>query len=294
MTREVTEAHYLHERRGLEAILRPPVADPTAIAWIPKRAELIVGTKAGEIHSVDPVLGTRLLASDIGEPAALSVHNDRERLVCVSRGGSWCIRSIRGEVIGTGSHSLMTNIDAFWYGDYAVVVGDEMENRLLMAIKDGEIKSRAKLPKGVAALLSPDGKLLLSRSTPRGLQVIPFGRGSSFPKADTTGHRLRVSNPYIMGMTATGVAIWSHEGGQPQSMRMPEVTAAAISSDGRMMGMGTRTGAVALAVLDSPNKRARPDLVKAFEGPVIAAEFSTRGRWLATAAERVQIWSWED
>lgn len=294
MTREVTEAHYLHERHGLEAILRPPVADPTALAWIPKRTELLVGTKAEEVHSVDPVLGTRLVASGVGEPAAICVHSDRERMIIVSRNGTWHMRTVKNESIGTGNHGLMANIDAFWYGEYAVVVGDEVDHRLLLAIKDGEVKKRAKLPKGVSASLSPTGKLLLARSTPMGLQVIPFGKGSSFSKSDLTGHRLRVSNEYVMGMTKTGVAIWTHEGGQPQSMRMPEVTAAAMSVDGRMMGMGTRTGAVALAVLDSANKRARPDLVKAFEGPVIAAEFATRGRWLATAAERVQLWSWED
>ena len=134
---------------------------------------------------------------------------------------------------------------------------------------------------------------MLARSTPRGLQVIPFGKGSSFPKAETTGHRLRVSGNRVMGMTKTGVAIWDHEGGQPQSMRMPEVTAAAMSADGSLMGMGTRTGAVALAEMNSPDKRARPDLVKAFEGAVTSAAFSSRGRWLATAAERVQLWSWE-
>ncbi|MCO4745797.1 MAG: hypothetical protein KC912_13470 [Proteobacteria bacterium] len=294
MTREVTEAHYLHERQGLEAILRPPVPDPTALAWIPKRTELLVGTKAGEVHSVDPVLGTRLVASDIGEPAAICVHSDRTRVIIVSRNGTWHVRTVRDDGIGTGSHGLMTNIDAFWYGEYAIVIGDAIDHRLLLAIKDGAVKSRAKLPMGVAAFLNPSGKLMLSRSTPAGLQVIPFGKGSKFPKSDTTGHRLRVSGNYVMGMTTTGVAIWTHLGGQPQSMRMPEVTAAAISPDGRMMGMGTRTGAVALAVLDSPNKRARPDLVKAFEGAVIAAEFATRGRWLATAAERVQLWSWED
>lgn len=296
MTKEVTEAHYLHERHGLEAILRPPVAQPTALAWIPKRPELLVGTKAGEVHSVDPVLGTRLIYTDVGEPAAMQVHSDRERIIVVSRDGNWYQRTLRGVEIGTGHHGMMTNIDCFWFGDFAVITGDQVDNRLLLAIKDGVVKTRAKLPKGVSAFLHPEGRPLLARSAPMGLQVIPFGRGSSFPKTEggITGHRLRVSGHYVMGMTKTGVAIWTHEGGQPASMRMPEVTAAAVSADGRFMGLGTRTGAVALAVLDSPNKRARPDLVKAFEGAVTAAEFSTRGRWLATAAERVQLWSWED
>ena len=41
-------------------------------------------------------------------------------------------------------------------------------------------------------------------------------------------------------------------------------------------------------------KAGRPDLIKAFEQPVTSVAFSTRGRWLATAAEGVQIWTWED
>ena len=61
VSREVTEAHYLHERSGLEAVLRPPVKHPTALKWVPKREELIVATREGEIVTVDPVLGTRVI-----------------------------------------------------------------------------------------------------------------------------------------------------------------------------------------------------------------------------------------
>jgi hypothetical protein len=41
MSREVTEAHYLHERSGLEPVLRPPVKNPTALlVGAPKKEEL--------------------------------------------------------------------------------------------------------------------------------------------------------------------------------------------------------------------------------------------------------------
>ena len=110
MTREVTEAHYLHERSGLEAVLRPPVDDPTALAWIPRREELLVGTRAGEVHSVDPVLGTRIVASGIGEPASISVHPDRQRILMVCRNGNWIIQSMRSGLIASGDHQMMANM----------------------------------------------------------------------------------------------------------------------------------------------------------------------------------------
>ena len=41
-------------------------------------------------------------------------------------------------------------------------------------------------------------------------------------------------------------------------------------------------------------KRIKPDLVRAFESPVTSIAFSQRGRWLATGAEGLRIWTWED
>ena len=67
MSREVTEAHFLHERSGLEPVLRPPVKYPTALAWVPKRETLVVATRAGELLGVDPVLGTKVITEGIGE-----------------------------------------------------------------------------------------------------------------------------------------------------------------------------------------------------------------------------------
>ena len=70
MSRDGTDAHYLHERHGLEAVLRPPVSYPTALQWVPKREQLVVCTRDGQLTSVDPILGTRIVAEGIGEAAA--------------------------------------------------------------------------------------------------------------------------------------------------------------------------------------------------------------------------------
>lgn len=139
-----------------------------------------------------------------------------------------------------------------------------------------------------------EGTLKLGRSTAMGLQVISYGGGQKFKKAEQTAHVLQRSREHILGMTGNGIAVWTTVGGAPTSMRMPELTAAAINKDGSLLGMGTRAGAVALARLDQVAQRVHPDLVKAFDSPVTTVAFSDRGRWLATGGDRLQIWTWED
>lgn len=294
MSREVTEAHYLHERSGLEPVLRPPVHHPTALAWVPGREELIVGTRDGSVQSVDPVLGTRMIAEGIGEVGLVCVHPDRKRYLVVTREGRWQVGTLRGEVLARGRHSYMGTVDAFFANDYVVMVGDEPDGRFLTILHKETVKGRARLPTRVTAVLSPSNKLLLARSTPAGLMVISFGKGCRFPKSDSTVHRLRPSNGQILGFTGTGICVWGQEGGVPRSMRLPDLTAGAISANAKYLGLGTRSGAVALARMDQLAKRVRPDLVRAFDGSVTCLAFSDRGRWLATGAEGLRIWSWED
>ena len=90
------------------------------------------------------------------------------------------------------------------------------------------------------------------------------------------------------------ICLWGHKGGQPRSMRLPDLTAGDLSKDAEYLGLGTRNGAVALARIASLEKRIKPDLVRAFESPVTSIAFSQRGRWLATGAEGLRIWTWED
>ena len=128
MTREVTEAHYLHERKGLEPVLRPPVDQPTVLAWIPGREELLVGTRDGDLVHVDPVLGTRTLCEDSGEIAALRVSPDRQRYLAITRQGTWRVATLRGEVEASGEHEFLTGMTGFFAGDYIVVTGNTPES----------------------------------------------------------------------------------------------------------------------------------------------------------------------
>lgn len=299
MSREVTEAHFLHERSGLEAVLRPPVRHPTALCWVPRREELLAATREGELVSVDPVLGTRVVADGIGETAVLDVHKDREHYLTMSRDGRWRVGTVKGEVVYEGKHGFMGNMQGFFASSYVVMLGDTGQGggsgrQMVIYTQQGERKGRVALPEKVVSAVNPESKLLLCRSTPAGLKVIPFPKGR-FPKdLPSTVHRLRVSGEWILGFTITGIVMWSQEGGQPQSMRLPDLTAGDISADGTYLGLGTRNGAVALARMDRIDRRIRPDLVRAFNGPVTSVAFSSRGRWLATGAEGLRIWSWED
>ncbi|MEZ4316845.1 MAG: hypothetical protein R3F61_05065 [Myxococcota bacterium] len=299
MSREVTEAHYLHERSGLEAVLRPPVKHPTALAWVPKREELVVTTREGEIISVDPVLGTRVIADGIGESAVLSLHDDRKRFLVMSRQGTWRVGTLKGEIEITGKHDFLGAMSGFFASDYVVMTGDMGDGKRVLQIYKGEKRvANIRLPPRVSATLSDTSDLLLCRSTDAGLEVLALNdmrKGKSFQKGlEATIHRLRPSGPHILGFTTTGICLWGQAGGQPRSMRLPDLTAGDISENGNYLGLGTRNGAVALARIDNLEKRIRPDLVRAFNSPVTSVAFSQRGRWLATGAEGLRIWSWED
>jgi hypothetical protein len=293
--REGAEAHFLHERSGLEPVLRPPVKHPTALCWLPGKPELVAASRQGVLHHIDPVLGTRTVATGIGEVAAVSVHPTTGDYLIISRGGLWRVVSTDGHTLYTGSHEFLSGISCLWVGNNAAMVGDGVSSRSLVIAQDGKVKSRVRLPKRVAVAASSDGKqLLMARSMPSGLVVVPFGRNAKFPKGEATIHRLQHSNGMFLGFTSTGIAVWSDAKRPPQSMRLPDLTAGAISADGSLIGLGTRGGAVALARIDTLAKRINPDLVRSFQGAVTCIAFADSGRWLATGAEGLRIWSWED
>lgn len=295
MSREVTEAHYLHERSGLEPVLRPPVQQPIALAWVKGREELIVATRDGELINVDPVLGTRVIMSELGEVATLALNDDRKHFVTVGRNGFLTYGTLRGEVVFREKHDFLAQIQVVFAGKFICVVGDEADGRVLRVFDEaGNQKVRARLPERCAVTNTANGGLMLCRSIPAGLLFVPFGKDAKFPKDESTIHKLRPTRSYVLGFTNTGIAVWDKEGGQPRSMRMPDLTAGDASGDGVYLGLGTRNGAVALARVDSLEKRVHPDLVRAFNAPVTSVAFSDRGRWLATGAEGLRLWSWED
>lgn len=292
--RDVTEAHFLHQRSGLEPVFRPPVPQPTALAWIPGREELVACAKDGTVHVIDPVLGTRVIQTGIGEVSTLAIHPDRKRYFVITRDGDWILGRIGGGLEGNGKTGFLMGMEGFWIGEFAVMAGDTETGRQMIIISEGVEKGRIDLPARAIPIPGDNNKLLLARSAPSGLEIVKFGKNIAFSPEESTAHRLRAAGKHILGFTTTGVAIWERTGGQPRSMRLPDLTGGDINAAGTFLGLGTRSGAVALAVMNKIDGRARPHLVKAFDQPISAVAFSDRGRWLATGAEGLQVWTWED
>ncbi|MEO0601639.1 MAG: WD40 repeat domain-containing protein [Myxococcota bacterium] len=270
---------------------------PTALRWVPRREELLAATHEGELISVDPVLGTRVVADGLGETTVLDIHQDRKRFLAVCRDGTWRVGTLTGQTVLNGSHEFVGGMGGFLAERHAVIVGDEHGARVMriLSLTDGSTTGVVRLPAKVVGTMAPSGQPLLARSTAAGLRVIPIGKDHAFPAdLESTAHRLSPSGEYILGFTSTGICVWGQEGGVPRSMRLPDLTAGDISKDGQYLGLGTKNGAVALARMDRMEKRVRPDLVRAFTDPVTSVSFSTKGKWLATGAEGLRIWSWED
>lgn len=298
MSREVTEAHYLHERSGLEPVLQAPVSNPTALKWVPGRDQLIAATRDGDLVEVDPVLGTRVIAEELGETAVLDIHRDRSRYLAVSRTGNWRVGTLKGELLFEGEHKFLSGMMGLMADKHAVLVGDEADHRVLkvISLQARKVTGTVRLPPRVICVLAEKTRRpLLARSTAAGLSVVPLGKEAKFPPGlESTAHRLRPAGDYVLGFTATGICVWGQQGGVPRSMRLPDLTAGDIGRAGQYLGLGMRNGAVALARMDRMEKRVRPDLVRAFDGPVTSVAFSSKGRWLATGAEGLRLWGWEE
>ena len=219
--RDVTDAHYLHVRRGLEAILRPPVKHPTAVQWVPRKVELLVTDRGGRLHHVDPVLGTRVLTDELGEAAYLVTDGKRTLVVC--REGRWTLLE-GSSIVARGRHPFLGGISALLHQEYAILVGDEVDGkRRMLILKGGKLVQRIRLPERVVPLVHSD-RLHLGRATIAGLKVVRYGKKARFEPTPATQHRLRVAGDWVMGLTATGLAVWPAAGGMPTSLRLPDIT----------------------------------------------------------------------
>jgi len=291
VTREIESAHYLHERTGLEPVVRPPVPEPTCLAWRPRSEQCLAGNRLGEIFEIDPIMGTTRRAHGLGWLTSIAVHPDNRRFVALSADGSFAIGEIGDADLLRGEHGFSRRMSAFWLGEYAILVGDAASGRSVLIVHNGKVVRRIPVPHRAVARVGPDGKLQLVRSTPQGLVQQTLTAKPVPVDAESTAHVLRVLPHGVIGYTVLGLVVWGER--HTVSLRLADLGVAALSPDGERVAMGTRSGAVALASLETPESRARPDIVAAFEGPVKAVEFSERGRWLATAGDALVVWTWE-
>jgi len=295
VTRELTNAHYLHTRAGLEPLLRPPVEEPTCLAWLPGAETLLVGNRRGQLFSVDPIMGTAPIASDLGWTDTIAVHPKDDRYAVLNGAGQWTVGRVGGEVIASGQHAFNRRMSAFFHQDYLVLAGDAIDGRYVLVIADGKVAARIRVPHRSIPALDGHGKLVLVRSTTAGVQVCPLSRNPRVTDEESTAHHLVAYDATILGHTVIGMVVWSRADlHNAVSLRMTDLSVACLSPDGTRAAMGTRSGSVAMARLSAPEDRAHPELYRAFEGSVKAIEFASKGRWLATAGDHLIVWTWED
>lgn len=294
-----SDAHFLHEKNGLEAVLSPPLERPRAMDWVGTTTRLIVATDDGELVEVDPVFGTRQLRGTVQDIAALVIAPNGKRMAIVERGQRIALHSVgNGERVAELACPLISDIAVAWFrnkGALALVAcGNTIDGRRAFILDEEFTRSRVvKLPAGAVLGPGKEGRLLLARCSPTGLDVVPVGR--KLAQTEATSHRLRFGpQGLILGVTAGGVTCWRGPKDPAHTVAMLDVTAAAVSPDGQRLALGTRNGQVAMAQVDGDQlERGRPGKVGGHSEAVRQMSFAiNRGNWLATIADRLRIWKY--
>jgi hypothetical protein len=287
------DAHFQHARKPIEAVLRPSLERPRALSWLPGKAVLLVATQEGRVHEVEPAFGSR--ERFIGRPdcAQLSTHGDL--LAMLGRDGvleAW--NRVEGRRLWEYPTRFVAQLGVRWWSAGIAVFGEDLEDRHVHVLGlDGQLRAQAKLPSRAAVGVSPLGRLVVARSTDRGVSVVPMGK--PLPAGEPTQHSLRFGpGGRILGILGTGVTAWSADGGSPVHVRLLDTTTACLHGDGARVALGTRSGAVAMASLvDGAAARNNPLRVGAHDAPVTTLSFCAKGRWLASLADSVVIWSYD-
>ncbi|MCB9777247.1 MAG: hypothetical protein H6742_01620 [Alphaproteobacteria bacterium] len=288
------DPHYRHDRSGLQAVVSPPVDDVCAVAWHPRREELVVAGRAGTLALFDPVMGTRTLADDLPEAGAVAVDGTGERVAILGRGGPLELRTLPGaDRIARVEVGLVSSLWVAWWRNGVVVTGKGLDGaRILVLDEQGRRRAAGALPDGVVAGVDADGRIVLGRVTSGGPEIHPLGKGR-FDRRAPTSHRLRFTGQgRLLGVAEGGVTVWEPDGSS-LTVRSFGITSAALSRDEQTVAIGTRDGGVGLAGLQAGSvDRAHPDKTGGHELAVRSVGFSRRGRWLASVGDRLWLWSW--
>jgi len=283
-------AHYLHERPPLEALVSPVVERPTAITWAEGEDLLVLVGREGLVTGFDPAFGGREYG--LALPAPVRVAVDGGRIAMIDKDGELEVRSwpdmtlrFRAQTGFLGGVHIVG-----WAGGVAAVGDDGDVRRVRVYDEAGRPTGTVRVPARTGLGVDASGGLVLARSTAEGLFLSKLGR--PVHAAPPTAHTLRVTRGgAVIGIASHGVTVWRPDAA-PVTVRAVEVTAAALSPDLETLVMGTRIGRVALSKAQvGATLRQHPARVEGHEGPVVAVEFSPRGRWVATCAARCWVWS---
>lgn len=296
---DLANAHFLHPVKPLEALVSPPVAAPRAMAW--SGEELLVADREGGVHLVEPSYGSRRLFRAAPRPVRLAISpiaGAARRVAILDDGGQLRVYELDGRLCWEHATGLIAGLQVAFEASSIVVVGDAGDaRRALVFAADGRVLARARVPARTVALPQPAGLPWLVRSLPTGLRVLPWGvpLGSDA----STAHHLYVASDCVFGVSSGGVTLWRGprpEGrGAPQdavTVKLYDVVNAAVSSDGETLALATRSGGVSVTVARPGVARVASGGVSGHDAPVTGLGFSQRGRWLASLAERVWVWSY--
>lgn len=297
---ESLHAHFLHEKKGLSAVISPPIDRPRALAWAGSSERLLVATEDGDLVEFDPVLGTRELGADLRDPAEMLATMDGRAVVVVERAsGLSLLRASDGQRLAQLPVPMLSDIALVWFrrtGDTwgLAVAGDDLDGRkVVVASEDLSRHKVFRVPPRTAIGVDFTGRLIYARVTAEGqLSVAPFGQ--PLPQGPASKHRLRFTpSGMIMGMADGGVTLWRGVGAPPRTIIVFDVSSAVVHPTGELVAVGTRTGEVAFAeTTQGVLERARPGKVGGHSTAVRTMAFADRSRWLATASDDLRIWTW--
>jgi WD40 repeat protein len=289
------DSHYLHDKKGLEAVVSPPIDGVQSLCWLPGTTELLVATRGGHLVQVEPVMGTRTIATGLGEPGALAVSADRSLLAVLVRGRGVELRQVQdGRLVWTWAEPLLTRLSLCFSPEGLLVSGEGLDGRVAVVLDaQGRVALRERLSPSAAVGVTPKGRLVLAQVTHQGPEMVVLGRGQ-LSDAPTTSHRLHFSRGGLLyGIAEGGVTVWPNRDRNPITIRCFGVSCADLSQDGTRLLMGTRSGGVALAgiLADAPH-RGQPGQTGGHDQPVSDVAFCDKGRWAASAGARCWLWTW--
>lgn len=288
VSRKLEAAHYLHRRTGLTPMLRPPVRGAEALTWCGD--QLIVGTSARALHAIHPVHGTRTLLPE--HPGALALAADPRTITVFYVDGTWRRYDADGKPRVEGRHPLTRDVRIELYGDRMLVCGCTPGDRRAKLYEGDRKVLRVLLPDRAVAALDVDGIHLAQPVADHQLESVRVGPGVRFKLPAAGDARLVPSGPYIIGLEPDSVRVWQIDGTPKTQLRVHGVTAVTLTPDHRYLALGTRQGGVAVVDLEAP-PQTTPDTVHVSDQPVRVLAFDAAGAWLASAADRVVVWSWD-
>jgi hypothetical protein len=215
-----------------------------------------------------------------------------DRIVIFEQDGTWIEMDYDGAVRFEGTHPFIDRVQVRFHEDRVIVTGPTARDRQTLFYEGGKKVFRVRLPPRAVAFIDDDGRMGLAQATQDGLEVVRMQPGSRFSTAPLLPHDLEVEGERIVGITGRETSVWDCKDGSRVQVPLDGTTAASLSEDTHWLGVGTWSGGVALVDMTRIGDTFRPDLVQASEQPITVISIARKGRWMATGADDLILWTW--